>query len=87
MTSPPLLDLDSRRLPCSALSSCTYAAIRPRFGAGAQTAIYAGFVVPRSNAVLFGFTMMGMMTRWDVRERIHRDIVSTLAASVAGASI
>ncbi len=49
---------------------CTYAAIRPRFGAGAQTAIYAGLLVYLApTLILFGFTMMD----GDVRERIHRE--------------
>ena len=67
---------------------CTYAAIRPRFGAGAQTAIYAGLLVYLApTLVLFGFTMMGMMSMAMFVKGSIATIVSTLAASVAGASI
>src|SRR6185295_1610523 len=41
----------------------TYAAMRPRFGPGIQTAFFAGLVIYLApTLVLFGFTMMGMMT-------------------------
>jgi hypothetical protein len=67
---------------------CTYAAIRPRFGAGVQTAIYAGLLVYLApTLVLFGFTMMGMLTMAMFVKGSIASIVSTLAASVAGASI
>ena len=67
---------------------CTYAAIRPRFGAGAQTAIYAGLLVYLApTLVLFGFTMMGLMTMAMFVKGSIAAIVSTLAASVAGASM
>ena len=66
----------------------TYAAIRPRFGAGAQTAIYAGLAVyVAPTLVLLGFTMMGMMTMAMFVKGSVGAIVSTLAASVAGASM
>jgi hypothetical protein len=66
----------------------TYAAIRPRFGAGAKTAIYAGLMVYIApTLVLFGFTMMGMLTMTLFMKGSIGSIVSTLAASVAGASI
>ena len=69
-------------------SSGTYAAIRPRFGAGAQTAVYAGLVVYLApTLVLFGFTMMGMMTLAMFVKGSLASLVSTLAASVVGASI
>jgi hypothetical protein len=64
----------------------TYAAIRPRFGAGAQTAIYAGLAVYIApTLVLLGFTMMGLMTLAMFVKGSVAAIVSTLAASVAGA--
>ncbi len=67
---------------------CTYAAIRPRFGAGAQTAVYAGLLVYLApTLVLFGFTMMGLMTMAMFVKGSIAAIVSTLAASVAGASM
>jgi len=66
----------------------TYASIRPRFGAGAPTAIYAGLAVYIApTLVLCGFTMMGMMTMAMFVKGSVGAIVSTLAASVAGASI
>ena len=66
----------------------TYAAIRPRFGAGAQTAIYAGLAVyVAPTLVLLGFTMMGMMTMAMFVKGSVAAIVSTLAASIAGASM
>jgi len=66
----------------------TYAAIRPRFGAGAQTAIYAGLAVYIApTLVLLGFTMMGLMTMAMFVKGSVAAIVSTLAASVAGASM
>jgi hypothetical protein len=66
----------------------TYAAIRPRFGAGAQTAIYAGLAVYLApTLVLFGFTMMGMLTMAMFVKGSVASIVSTLVASVVGASM
>jgi len=67
---------------------CTYAAIRPRFGAGARTAIYAGLLVyVAPTLVLFGFTMMGSMTMAMFVKGSIAALVSTLAASVVGASM
>jgi len=66
----------------------TYAAIRPRFGAGVKTAIYAGLLVYIApTLVLFGFTMMGLLTMTLFVKGSATSIVSILAASVAGASI
>jgi hypothetical protein len=66
----------------------TYAAIRPRFGAGVKTAIYAGLLVYLApTLVLFGFTMMGMLTMTLFVKGSIASIVSTLAASVAGAAV
>ena len=66
----------------------TYAAIRPRFGPGVKTAIIAGLAVFLSpTIVLFGFTQMGMLTMAMFVKGTIGGIVSTLAASVAGAAI
>ena len=66
----------------------TYAAMRPRLGAGPKTAILAGLVIYASaTLVVFGFTMMGMLTMTLFVKGSIAAIVSTLAASVAGASI
>jgi hypothetical protein len=66
----------------------TYAAIRPRFGAGAKTAIYAGLMVYLApTLVLFGFTMMGLLTMTLFVKGSLASIVSTLVPSVVGAAI
>lgn len=66
----------------------TYAAMRPRFGAGPKTAILAGLVLYVTvTAVLFGFAQLGLMsmTLW-VKGSLYA-IVSTFAASLAGAAV
>ena len=66
----------------------TYAAIRPRFGPGVKTAIIAGLVVLLApTIVLFGFTQMGWFTMAMFVKGTIGAIVSTLAASIAGAAI
>jgi hypothetical protein len=66
----------------------TYAAMRPRLGAGPKTAIVAALVIYASaTLVVFGFTMMGVLTMTLFVKGSIGAIVSTLAASVAGASI
>ena len=66
----------------------TYAAIRPRFGAGAKTAIYAGLLVYAGiTMVVFGFTIMGLLTMTMFVKGSISSIVSTLVASVVGASM
>ena len=66
----------------------TYASIRPRFGAGVSTAILAGMVIYLApTIVLFGFTMMGMLSMGMFVKGSIAAIVSTLAAAVAGASV
>ena len=66
----------------------TYAAMRPRFGPGAKTAVLAGLVIFLApTIVLLGFTMMGMMTMGMFVKGSATAIVSTLVASVAGAAI
>jgi hypothetical protein len=66
----------------------TYAAMRPRLGAGPKTAIAAGLVLYLTvTVILFGFTQMGLlsMALW-VKGSLY-GIISTLAASVAGAAV
>jgi len=66
----------------------TYAAMRPRFGPGVKTAIIAGLVVFLApTIVLAGFTQMGMFTTAMFVKGAIGTIISTLAASVAGAAI
>jgi hypothetical protein len=66
----------------------TYAAMRPRFGAGVRTAIIAGLVIFLApTIVLFGFTQMGMLTMPMFVKGTIGAIVSTLAAAVAGAAV
>jgi hypothetical protein len=66
----------------------TYAAIRPRFGAGPKTAILAGMVLYLAvTAVVFGFAQMGFMSMAMFVKGSVCAIVSTLAASLAGAAV
>ena len=66
----------------------TYAAIRPRLGQGVKTALCAGYLLfVAATLVLFGFTMMGIFTMTLFVKGSLAAIVSTLAASVAGAAI
>jgi len=64
----------------------TYAAMRPRFGAGAKTAILAGLVPYVSvGAVLYGFTAMGVFTMGMFVKSSALTLVSMSIGSVAGA--
>jgi len=66
----------------------TYAAIRPRFGGGPKTAVLAGLVLyVTATVVLFGFSQMGLMSTALFVKGSLCAIVSTLAASVAGAAV
>ena len=66
----------------------TYAAMRPRFGPGVKTAVLAGLVIYIApTLVLFGFTMMGMMSLGLFVKGSCSAIISTLVASIAGAAI
>lgn len=66
----------------------TYAAMRPRFGPGIQTALLAGLVIYIApTIVLFGFTMMGMMTMAMFVKGSCAAIVSTFGAAIVGAAI
>ena len=65
-----------------------YAAMRPRFGPGPKTAIAAGLVVYLApTIVLFGFSQMGLMTQAMFWKGSVCALVSTLAASIAGAAV
>ena len=66
----------------------TYAAMRPRFGPGVRTAIFAGLVVYIApTLVLAGFTMMGLLGKTLFVEGSISALISTLVASIAGAAI
>jgi len=66
----------------------TYAAIRPRFGPGPKTALYAGLVLYLAvTVVLFGFHTMGMFPRDLFVKSSMWALVSTALASVAGAAV
>jgi cytochrome b subunit of formate dehydrogenase len=66
----------------------TYAAMRPRFGAGPKTAILAGLALYLTvTVILFGFTQMGLMSMALFVKGSLCAVVSTLAASVAGAAV
>ena len=66
----------------------TYAAMRPRFGAGPKTAVLAGLVpYVAVTLVLFGFTQMGFFSMPLFVKGSLCAIVSTLAASLAGAAV
>jgi hypothetical protein len=66
----------------------TYAAMRPRFGPGIQTALLAGLVIYLApTIVLFGFTMMGMMTWAMFIKGSCLAVVSTFGAAIVGAAL
>jgi hypothetical protein len=66
----------------------TYAAMRPRFGPGIRTALLASLVIYLApTLVLFGFTMMNMMSMAMFVKGSCAAIVSTFGGGVAGASI
>jgi hypothetical protein len=66
----------------------TYAAMRPRFGPGIQTAFFAGLAIYLGPTfVLFGFTMMGMMTMAMFVKGSCAALVSTFGAAIVGAAI
>jgi hypothetical protein len=66
----------------------TYAAMRPRFGAGPKTAIFAGLLLYLAvTVVLFGFSQMGLMSTALFVKGSVCAIISTLAASLAGAAV
>lgn len=64
----------------------TYAAIRPRFGAGVRTAVLAGLVLWLvSSAVVFGFTSMGLMPMSAFVKGSLAALVTASLGSIAGA--
>jgi hypothetical protein len=66
----------------------TYAAMRPRFGPGPKTAILAGLVIFLApTLVLFGFTQMGLFSMGLFVKGTVGGVISTLAASIAGAAV
>jgi len=66
----------------------TYAAMRPRFGPGIYTAFLAGLVIYLApTIVIFGFTMMGMLTMAMFVKGSCAAIVSTFGAAIVGAAL
>lgn len=66
----------------------TYAAMRPRFGPGAKTALFSGLVLYlTATVILFGFSQMGLMSAALFLKGSVCALVSTLAASLAGAAV
>jgi len=66
----------------------TYAAMRPRFGAGPRTAIIAGMTFWIAfTAVFAGLTAMGIYTQQAFMKNAALAIVSTLAPVLVGAAI
>ena len=66
----------------------TYAAMRPRLGAGPKTAILAGLALwAAATIVLFGFTQMGVFSMALFVKGSIAALINTLAASVVGAAV
>jgi hypothetical protein len=66
----------------------TYAAMRPRLGAGPKTAMLAGLALWLAvTLVLFGFTQMGVFSMALFVKGSIAALINTLAASVAGAAV
>ena len=66
----------------------TYAAMRPRLGAGPKTAMLAGLALWAAiTLVLFGFTQMGVFSMALFVKGSIAALINTLAASVAGAAV
>jgi hypothetical protein len=66
----------------------TYAAMRPRFGAGIGTAILASLIIYLApTIVMFGFTMMGMLSMAMFVKGSLGAIVSTFGAGIVAAAI
>lgn len=64
----------------------TYAAIRPRFGPGVQTAVIAGLIpFLAATFVLAGFTSMGVFATGMFVKGTVASLVNTVIGSVAGA--
>lgn len=66
----------------------TYAAMRPRFGAGPKTAMIAALVpFLAASVVVYGFTSMGMMSMAAYWKGTIEALVSTQVAALAGAAL
>lgn len=66
----------------------TYAAMRPRFGPGPWTAVVSGSTIFIAvTMIMVGFTAMGMFTQQGFILGTVGSLVSTLAASLAGAAL
>jgi hypothetical protein len=66
----------------------TYAAFRPRLGAGPKTAIVAGLALWFAvTIVLFGFTQMGVFSMGLFMKGSICALINNLAASIAGAAV
>lgn len=66
----------------------TYAAMRPRLGAGPKTAVLAGLALWGAvTLILFGFTQMGVFSMALFVKGSIAALINTLAASVAGAAV
>lgn len=66
----------------------TYAAIRPRFGAGPKTAVLAGVLIWLPvTVVLFGFLSMGIFTPAVYWKNAGLTFISTVLASLAGGAV
>jgi hypothetical protein len=66
----------------------TYAAMRPRLGAGPKTAVLAGLALWfAATLVLFGFTQMGVFSMALFVKGSICALINTLAASVVGAAV
>jgi hypothetical protein len=68
------------------LAVFTYAAMRPRFGPGPRTAIYAGLVIWLApTLVLFGLAQGGLMTMPVLMKASALSLVTVIVGSVVGA--
>jgi hypothetical protein len=66
----------------------TYAAMRPRFGAGPATAVKAALVLLVAiTAVLFGFSGMGIFTPDTLMKGALFSAIAMIAAGLAGAAV
>jgi hypothetical protein len=64
----------------------TYAAMRPRFGPGPQTAILAAFpLFTAVTLIMFGFTMMGFFTTGVFVKSTLFSLVNVAIGAIAGA--
>lgn len=66
----------------------TYAGLRPRFGPGPMTALYAGFLLYAAVTItLYGFMSMGLFTADMFVKSAGFAVISTALASLAGAAV